>query len=127
MLNLIGEITIKKNYLVQRSREAQEVIDEITFAGDRLLKEVTDFSERYSYSFAADTPKHADVFFSGFGELEFDRYDESNIFSRKLQEITNDIQEGLKQLAKLYDDYAQDVRGMDHDIRMLRSDISETA
>lgn len=126
MLNLIGEITIKKNYLVQRSREAQEVIDEITFAGDRLLKEVTDFSERYSYSFAADTPKHADVFFSGFGELEFDRYDESNIFSRKLQEITNDIQEGLKQLAKLYDDYAQDVRGMDHDIRMLRSDISET-
>lgn len=126
MLNLIGEITIKKNYLLQRSREAQEVIDEITFAGDRLLKEVTDFSERYSYSYAADAQSHADVFFTGFGELEFDRYDESNIFSRKLQEITNDIQEGLKQLAKLYEAYSQDVRGMDHDIRMLRSDISET-
>lgn len=126
MLNLIGEITIKKNYLIQRSREAQDIIDEIMFAGDRLLKEVNDFSERYAYSFAADVPKHADAFFTGFGELEFDRYDESNIFSRKLQEITNDIQEGLKQLAKLYESYAQDVRGMDHDIRMLRSDISET-
>ncbi len=127
MLNLIGEVTIKKNYLVQRSREAQDIIEEITFAGDRLLKEVSDFSDRYSYSFSSpDTEKHADIFFTGFGELEFDRYDESNIFSRKLQEITNDIQEGLKQLSGLYESYSQDVRAMDHDVRMLRSDISET-
>ncbi len=127
MLNLIGEVTIKKNYLVQRSREAQDIIEEITFAGDRLLKEVSDFSDRYAYSFSSpDAEKHADIFFTGFGDLEFDRYDESNIFSRKLQEITNDIQEGLKQLSGLYESYSQDVRAMDHDIRMLRSDISET-
>lgn len=127
MLNLIGEVTIKKNFLVQRSREAQDVIEEITFAGDRLLKEVSDFSDRYSYSYSTtESEKHADMFFTGFGELEFDRYDESNIFSRKLQEITNDIHEGLKQLSGLYETYTQDVRAMDHDIRMLRSDISET-
>ncbi|KAF0180551.1 MAG: type IV pili sensor histidine kinase and response regulator [Nitrospirae bacterium] len=127
MLNLIGEVTIKKNFLVQRSREAQDIIEEITFAGNRLLKEVGDFSERYAYSYSPqDSGKFADIFFTGFGELEFDRYDESNIFSRKLQEITNDIHEGLKQLSRLYETYTQDVRAMDHDIRMLRSDISET-
>ncbi|HSW64615.1 MAG TPA: hybrid sensor histidine kinase/response regulator [Dissulfurispiraceae bacterium] len=127
MLNLIGEVTIKKNYLVQRSREAQDIIEEITFAGNRLLKEVGDFSERYAYSYSPQgAEKHADIFFTGFGELEFDRYDESNIFSRKLQEITNDIHEGLKQLSSLYENYIQDVRAMDQDIRLLRSDISET-
>ncbi|HMK44203.1 MAG TPA: response regulator [Dissulfurispiraceae bacterium] len=126
MLNLIGEITIRKNYLVQRTRTAQDVIEEITFAGDRLVREVGEYSDRHAYSYEQQSPERStDRFFAGFGELEFDSYDESNIFARKLQEITNDIQEGLKELSNQYDMYAQDVRSMDRDVRELRADISE--
>ena len=38
MLNLIGEITIKKNYLLQRSKETGEISDEIFLQGGNCLK-----------------------------------------------------------------------------------------
>lgn len=52
MLNLIGEITIKKNYLLQRSKETGEISDEI-FCRRKLLKEVSNFAERYAYSMSS--------------------------------------------------------------------------
>jgi chemosensory pili system protein ChpA (sensor histidine kinase/response regulator) len=125
MLNLIGEVTIMKNYLTQKTKEATAISDEIFFAGQRLLKEVTSFTERYSYSLP-DNVKFIDPLFSEFGELEFDRYDERNLFSRKLQEITDDITEALKEFSHLYESLFENMKTMDNLIRLLRFDISDT-
>ncbi len=124
MLNLIGEITIKKNYLMQRTKETGEISDEIFFAGRRLLKEITDFADRYAYSLP-DNVKYIDPLLSEFGELEFDRYDELNLFSRKLYEITNDITEALKELSEFFESFGDDVKTIGNMIKLLRSDISE--
>ncbi|MEM4407091.1 MAG: response regulator [Candidatus Methanomethylicaceae archaeon] len=124
MLNLIGEITIKKNYLLQKTKETGEISDEIFFAGRRLLKEITDFADRYAYSLP-DNVKYIDPLLSEFGELEFDRYDELNLFARKLQEITNDITEALKDLSDFFEFFGDDVKTIGNMIKMLRSDISE--
>ncbi len=124
MLNLIGEITIKKNYLLQKTKETGEISDEIFFAGRRLLKEITEFADRYAYSLP-DNVRYTDPLLSEFGELEFDRYDELNLFSRKLQEITNDITEALKDLSDFFESFGDDVKTIGNMIKMLRSDISE--
>lgn len=125
MLNLIGEITIKKNYLLQKAKGTGKISDEIFFAGRRLLKEIDTFAERYAYSVPGSV-KYTDPLLTDFGELEFDKYDELNLFSRKLQEITNDITEALKELSDFFGSFTDDIKVMNSMIRTLRSDISES-
>lgn len=124
ILNLIGEVTIKKNYLLQRIKKIFEISDEITNSGQRLLKEVSSFSDRYAYSLPGNV-KYVDPLLSEFGELEFDRYDDLNLFSRKLQEMIADISEGLKGLSEFFDIFTDDLKSIDNMIKILRSEISE--
>ncbi len=125
MLNLIGEITIKKNYLLQKTKDTGDIADEIFFVGRRLLKEVDNFAERYGYSLPGNI-KYIDPLLSEFGELEFDRYDDLNLFSRKLQEITSDIAEALRELSDFFGTFGDNVKNIDNLIKLLRSDISES-
>ncbi|MFN3739877.1 MAG: response regulator [Thermodesulfovibrionales bacterium] len=124
ILNLIGEITIKKNYLLQRIKKIIDIADEITGSGARLLKEVSSFADRYSYSLPGSV-KYVDPLLAEFGELEFDRYDDLNLFSRKLQEMTADITEALKGLSEFFDTFSDDLKSIDNLIKLLRSEISE--
>jgi chemosensory pili system protein ChpA (sensor histidine kinase/response regulator) len=126
MLNLISEITIKKNYLLQRTKEAGNISNEILFAGKRLFGEVNDFADRHEYSTVTRTDRYVDPLFSEFGELEFDRYDEQNLFSRKLQEMTEDLSEAVKELSQLLESFQEDMKNMDGMIRLLRSDITDS-
>ncbi len=124
MLSLIGELTIKKNYILRKTKNIADISDEIFFTGRRLLMEVNDFAERYSYSLPENV-KYVDPLLSEFGELEFDRYDELNLFSRKLQEITNDITESLKELRDFFEYFGSDVKDMDTMIKLLKSDLTD--
>ncbi len=124
MLNMIGEITIKKNYLFQKTKHAKEVADEIFFSGRRLLDTINSFSEKYAYAMPTDV-KYVDPLLSEFGELEFDRYDELNLFSRKLQEITNDITEALKDMTTFFDSFTNEVETIENMVTFLKSDVSE--
>ncbi|MCE5311871.1 MAG: response regulator [Nitrospiraceae bacterium] len=124
MLNLIGEITIMKNYLIQKTKGTETIADEIFFSGRRLLKEVTNFAEKYAYSLPTNV-KYIDPLLSEFGELEFDRYDELNLFSRKLQEITNDINEALATLSEFFDAFDLEVKQIGNMLTLLRYDITE--
>lgn len=124
ILNLIGEITIKKNYLLQKIKKTIDLSEEITGSGAKLLKEVSSFAERYSYSLPGSV-KYLDPLLAEFGELEFDRYDDLNLFSRKLEEMTADITEALKSLSEFFDTFADDLKSMDNLIKLLRTEISE--
>jgi chemosensory pili system protein ChpA (sensor histidine kinase/response regulator) len=124
MLSLIGELTIKKNYILRKTKNITDISDEIFFTGRRLLMEVNDFAERYSYSLPENV-KYVDPLLSEFGELEFDRYDELNLFSRKLQEITNDITESLKELRDFFEYFGSDIKDMDTMIKLLKSDLTD--
>lgn len=124
MLSLIGELTIKKNYILQKTKNITDISDEIFFTGRRLLMEVNDFAERYSYSLPENV-KYVDPLLSEFGELEFDRYDELNLFSRKLQEITNDITESLKELRDFFEYFSSDIKDIDTMIKLLKSDLTD--
>ncbi|HTZ18216.1 MAG TPA: response regulator [Dissulfurispiraceae bacterium] len=125
MFNLISEVTIMKNAMLKKTRAAGEVSEEVAFAGKRLLEEVNSFTERHAFT-VDDTAKYLDPLFSEFGELEFDRYDEQNLFSRKLQEMTEDIAEALKELLRFYDGFQEDIKSLDKIVQLLRSDLSDS-
>jgi chemosensory pili system protein ChpA (sensor histidine kinase/response regulator) len=125
MFNLIGEVTIMKNHMLKKTKDAGDLSEEVLFAGRRLVEEVNSFAERHAYA-ALDNAKFADPLFSEFGELEFDRYDEQNIFSRKVQELTEDIAEALKELMNFYETFQDDIKALDRVVKSLRSDLSES-
>ncbi len=125
MFNLISEVTIMKNHMMKKTKEAGDVSEAVLFGGKKLLEEVNTFAERHAYTIT-DNVKYIDPLFSEFGELEFDRYDEQNLFSRKLQEMTEDITEALKELMQFYSDFQEDIKSLDKIVRFLRSDLSDS-
>ncbi len=121
LMGLVGEFTITKNHLVDRLPVLERMKGEVDFAGQRLLKEVTGFSERYDYTLPAQNSADND---DTFDELEFDRYDELNLFSRKLREITADIEEALKEMTGFFKVFSQDVFSLDRMTDEMKEQIS---
>ncbi len=124
MMNLVGEITVTKTHLVGQMPVLQQMREEVDFAGRRLLKEVGAFAERYAYSLPEQI-RYADPMLSEFKELQFDRYDEINLFTRKLQEITSDIDEALGTLGRFFNGFAGQVEAMDRMVVEIKERISE--
>ena len=83
MMNLLGEMTITKTHLLEQLGSVEAMKEEIDFARERLLREVTAFSERYEYTNPEEKgdENSSESTISDFDELEFDRYDELNLFS----------------------------------------------
>ncbi len=121
LMGLVGEFTVTKNHLVDRLPVMERMKGEIDFAGQRLLKEVTAFSERYDYTLPAQNAEGSD---EAFDELEFDRYDELNLFSRKLREVTDDIEEALKEMTGFFKAFSLDVFSLDRMTDEMKEQIS---
>lgn len=121
LMGLVGEFTITKNHLLDRLPVLERMKGEIGFAGQRLLKEVSGFSERYDYTLPARNALENN---DSFDELEFDRYDELNLFSRKLREITDDIEEALKEMTGFFKVFSQDVFSLDRMTDEMKEQIS---
>lgn len=121
LMGLVGEFTVTKNHLLARLPVLEKMRGEVDVAGKRLLNEVTGFADQYDYSLPAQSAKSAA---ESFAELEFDRYDELNLFSRKLREITNDIETALKEIAGFYQGFTRDVHTLDRMTEDLKEQIS---
>jgi chemosensory pili system protein ChpA (sensor histidine kinase/response regulator) len=128
LMNLMGELTILKNFLTSQVLGITDFRDEIGFAGRRLISEVSNFSERYAYSVPdkdEDKVKYIDPLLSEFHELEFDKYDELNLFARKLHEITDDINEAMKSLSDFFNSLSSKVNSMERLVNDSKELISE--
>jgi len=112
MMNTVGELVINKTRMVGRVSELEKLIETLSFSKDRLHGKIAEFQEKYEFNritngrlagFFTPAPgvaSHADKpsFWTDFTELEMDRYDDFNILSRSLTEITADVNEVLSQL-----------------------------
>ncbi|VAX31124.1 Signal transduction histidine kinase CheA [hydrothermal vent metagenome] len=125
MMNLVGELTILKNYMLSETKGVLDLKDEIDYASKRLITEIDDFSSRYAYSIP-DKITYVDALLEDFRELEFDRYDELNLFTHKLHEIMNDITEALKDSAKFLVRFSDHIRMIDRINMDMRETISRS-
>ncbi len=118
MMNAVGELVINRTRMLGRLSELSQLVDVLNFSKGRLVGKVSEFQEKHEFSRIRPTlvpgshpplmdrlkgPFHASppVMSSElleFSELEMDRYDDFNILSRSLTEISADVNEVLTQL-----------------------------
>ncbi|MCF6178082.1 MAG: hybrid sensor histidine kinase/response regulator [Geopsychrobacter sp.] len=125
LMGLIGEITVIKNHLVDQFHQVEQMRGEIEFVGQRLLREVTQFADRYDYTLPTQAEVQQQAQIDDFQELEFDRYDDLNLFSRKLRELTNDVSEGLRGLSDFFGGFGRDVSSLDRMTDEIKERISD--
>jgi chemosensory pili system protein ChpA (sensor histidine kinase/response regulator) len=111
LMNLVGEMVVNRNRLARQVNLIKSLREELTFSQTRLLHEIKKFEEKYEYTLSIDTTSQKQEVAEqsqDFLELEFDRYDDFNLLSRKLTEITNDTNEIMVDLAGFFDSFELD-------------------
>lgn len=118
MMNAVGELVINRTRMLGRLSELAKLVDVLNFSKGRLSGKVSEFQDKHEFTQLNATlvpgsqPPQMDTFRShftatpsittndllGFSELEMDRYDDFNILSRSLTEISADVTEVLTQL-----------------------------
>jgi chemosensory pili system protein ChpA (sensor histidine kinase/response regulator) len=117
MMNAVGELVINRTRMLGRVAELERLADVLNFSKARMQDKVAEFQEKYEFSRIRTAPaekpagesfplrsgyssySHSfDHALAEFSELEMDRYDDFNILSRSLTEISADITEVLTQL-----------------------------
>jgi chemosensory pili system protein ChpA (sensor histidine kinase/response regulator) len=119
MMNAVGELVINRTRMLGRVAELERLADVLNFSKARMQDKVAEFQEKYEFGRIASVPvrqkaaapeafplrggyssySHSfDHALAEFSELEMDRYDDFNILSRSLTEISADITEVLTQL-----------------------------
>ena len=117
MMNAVGELVINRTRMLGRVAELERLADVLNFSKARMQDKVAEFQEKYEFSRITALPveknsseafplrggyssySHSfDHALAEFSELELDRYDDFNILSRSLTEISADITEVLTQL-----------------------------
>ncbi len=118
MMNAVGELVINRTRMLGRLTELSKLVEVLNFSKARLSGKISDFQEKHEFSrlsgtlFPGSQPPQRDTFRPHFGslapvmsgelmefsELEMDRYDDVNILSRSLTEISADVTEVLTQL-----------------------------
>ena len=118
MMNAVGELVINRTRMLGRLTELSKLVEVLNFSKGRLGNKVSEFQEKHEFSrlpsslLSGRAASHAlRGYFSAapdgapdrdrlleFSELEMDRYDDFNVLSRSLTEISADVTEVLTQL-----------------------------
>ncbi len=118
MMNSVGELVINRTRLIGRMAELKKLVEVLGISRKRLSDKVAEFQEKYEFTRLGNgnadggstVPRKPAGFVQGdqqpastggwldFSDLEMDRYDDFNILSRSLTEISADISEVLSQL-----------------------------
>jgi len=116
MMNTVGELVINRTRMLGRVTELERLRDTLGFSKERLQGKVAEFQEKYEFNrikstrgplspSTTPTPQMINSaaagdtsFWNDFSELEMDRYDDVNILSRSMTEISADVNEVLSQM-----------------------------
>jgi chemosensory pili system protein ChpA (sensor histidine kinase/response regulator) len=118
MMNAVGELVINRTRMLGRLSELAKLVEVLTFSKGRLANKVYEFQDKHEFNrlpvgrMPGSQPPQMDTFRGSFAaapaimsddllefsELEMDRYDDVNILSRSLTEISADVTEVLTQL-----------------------------
>ncbi len=119
MMNSVGSLVINRTRMLGRLGELEHLAEVLNFSKARLIEKIGEFQERYEFTHmngnfgalpsrfpASGTTRfplpvpYRDSAQAEFSELEWDRYDDFNILSRSLTEISADLTEVLTQLGR---------------------------
>lgn len=105
LLNLVGELVIGRGRLEQRLEVLEQLSHQVQVCKGQMLDTVRTFEEEHAFTLPALSAASGRPAFSEpsmlheFGGLEFDKYDDVNILSRRIAEVAADIGEAMSQLS----------------------------
>jgi chemosensory pili system protein ChpA (sensor histidine kinase/response regulator) len=116
LMNLAGELVVSRSRLGDRVGKLRALQTELGSSRRRLIETVERFREEHEFSVGqrplrsepAAAPTTEPAPWSAFGELELDRYDDVNVLSRSLTEITDDLNETNTLLFRELSTFADD-------------------
>jgi chemosensory pili system protein ChpA (sensor histidine kinase/response regulator) len=126
LMNLVGELVIARSRLDERFAEIERVNELLAFSRSRMSQAVRDFEEKHRYTQLppALSGAGADPGSDVFAELEFDRYDDFNIFARSVDEISADVSEIQAQLAGFIRSVGEDTAQLHRLTGSLRGEVT---
>jgi chemosensory pili system protein ChpA (sensor histidine kinase/response regulator) len=142
LMNLVGELVVARSRLDQRFAQIERVGELLAFSRGRMTQTVRDFEEKHRYTQlapAAPIPGGetvdegrrapgeggvAEPVSKLFAELEFDRYDDFNIFARSVDEISADVSEIQAQLTGLIRSVGEDTSHVQRLTQSLRTEVT---
>lgn len=140
LMNLVGELVIARSRLDQRFAQIERVNELLAFSRGRMAQTVRDFEEKHRYTqlppagaggeaggegrHAADDAGATEPLSKLFAELEFDRYDDFNIFARSVDEISADLSEIQAQLTGLIRSVGENTAQVQRLTASLRSEVT---
>jgi chemosensory pili system protein ChpA (sensor histidine kinase/response regulator) len=126
MMNLVGELMIARSRLTRRLTELDRVGEMLLFSRSRLGRAVRDFEgEPHAPSRPAAGAVGASIPVPDlFAELEFDRYDDFDILTRSVGEISADVGLAQTQQAALLRTIRDDVEHIQRLTAALRKEVT---
>jgi chemosensory pili system protein ChpA (sensor histidine kinase/response regulator) len=141
LMNLVGELVIARSRLDQRFAQIERVNELLGFSRGRMVQTVRDFEEKHRYTQLPAATAGTDAETGGeggqaadagvseplsklFAELEFDRYDDFNIFARSVDEISADVSEIQGQLSGLVRSVGEDTAQVQRLTTSLRAEVT---
>ncbi|HLY62640.1 MAG TPA: response regulator [Terriglobia bacterium] len=145
MMNAVGELVINRTRILGRLGELERLAEVLNFSKGRLTDKVGEFQERYEFTHMASashgersaeirpalaasfslTAQFRDSAAPEFSDLEWDRYDDFNILSRSLTEISADLTEVLTQLGRFVRHVDSDIDEFTNLAHRLQDEITE--
>ena len=142
MMNAVGELVINRTRMFGRLGELERLAEVLDFSKGRLIGKIGEFQERYEFTrmnsgfrpahwmhpvahAASQAPHFRDGLHAEFSELEWDRYDDFNILSRSLTEISADLTEVLSQLGRFVRQVDSDIDQFTNLAHRLQDEITE--
>lgn len=145
MMNAVGELVINRTRMLGRLGELERLAEVLNFSKGRMIDKIGAFQDRYEFTRVnsdAETKTtpvsrspmaaafslatlYRDSGQAEFSELEWDRYDDFNILSRSLNEISADLTEVLTQLSRFVRQVDSDIDEFTKLAHRLQDEITE--
>jgi chemosensory pili system protein ChpA (sensor histidine kinase/response regulator) len=144
LMNLVGELVIARSRMDDHLGQLDRVGELLLWSRSRMAQAVRTFEGKYEYTalpamsgaragggtgappLAPPPASSAGAFAHDFEELEFDRYDDFNILSRRIAEVSADVAEVQTQLAALVRAVREDAAQVQRLTWGLRGEITRS-
>ncbi len=132
LLNLVGELVIGRGRLDQRLKSLEELSEQVMAYRRRMLDTVRTFEDKYEFTLPSDKSGAAELDgtelakIGDFGALEFDKYDDFNILSRRVAEVAADVSESMSQLNASIRQAREDMSQLGRLTTTMRNEIART-
>jgi chemosensory pili system protein ChpA (sensor histidine kinase/response regulator) len=126
LMNLAGELVIGRSRLLGRLDWLRGLQVDLGRSSRRVIDVVEKFRDEHEFSRFTRGGKGRVARWSGFSELELDRYEDVNILARSLSEGSNDLQDLFGQLAGGLGALADDSDALGTIITGIQGEVTRT-